>query len=67
MEAEERRVENARPTGSAEASVDPKVISDLNWFRMDISGDFNWDTIFINVFIGVNKNFLKGVKRLLSG
>ena len=40
--------------------------SEFDWFRMDMSGDFNWDAIFINVSVNVNKKILKGVRRLLS-
>ena len=32
-----------------------------------MSGNFDWDIIFINVFVNVNKKFLKSVKRLLGG
>ena len=51
----------------AESLVDPVAVLEFDWFRIDVSGDFNWDVIFISAFISVNKNFLKGVRRLLSG
>ena len=47
--------------------MDPVTVSEFDWFRMDISGDFDWDVIFVNVFISVNENFLKSVRRLLGG
>ena len=67
LETEERRVENARPAGSAEALVDPKVVSDLDWSGMDVSGDFNWDAILAGASVGVSKNSSEGVRRLSGG
>ena len=66
LKAEKCRVKNARFTGFIKALINFKVIPDFNQFKIDISGNFNQDIIFINVFIGVNKNFLKSVKRLLN-
>ena len=46
--------------------MDPIAISEFDWFRIDISGNLNWDVIFVNAFVSVNENFLKSVKRLLG-
>ena len=66
LKEEERRAENARFIGFIKTLIDFKVIPDFNWFKINISGNFNQDIIFTNVSVGVNKNFLKSVKRLLS-
>ena len=49
-----------------ESSVDPMAASEFNWFKINMSGDFNWDVIFINASVNVSKNFSKGVRRLLG-
>ena len=46
--------------------MDPMAASEFDQFRMDMSGNLNWDVIFISVSVSVNENFLKGVRRLLS-
>ena len=67
LEAEERRVENARPAGSAEASVDPEVVPDLDWSGMDVSGDLDWDAILAGASVGVGENSSEGVGRSSGG
>ena len=52
--------------GSAEASVDPEVVPDLDWSGMDVSGDLDWDAILAGASVGVGENFLEGVRRLLG-
>ena len=42
------------------------AVSEFDWFRMDMSGNLNWDVIFVNASVNVNENFLKGVIRLLG-
>ena len=50
-----------------ELSVDFMVVSEFDWFRIDVSGDFNWDAIFAGASVNVGENFSEGVRRLLSG
>ena len=67
LETEERRVENARPAGSAEASVDPEVVPDVDWSGMDMSGDLDWDAILAGASVGVGENSSEGVGRSSGG
>ena len=67
LEAEERRAENARPAGSAEASVDPEVVPDFDWSGMDMSGDLDWDAILAGASVGVGENSSEGVGRSSGG
>ena len=48
----------------AESSVDFTAVSEFDWFKMDVSGDFDWDVIFAGASVSVGENFLKGVRRL---
>ena len=41
LKEEKRRAENTRSTGFAKTSVNLKVVPDFNWFKINISGDFN--------------------------
>ena len=50
----------------AESSVNFIAVSEFDWFRIDISGNFNWDVIFTSASVNVSENFLKGVRRLLG-
>ena len=50
-----------------ELSVDPIAALKFNWFKINVSGNLDWDVIFVNVFVSVNENFSKGVRRLLDG
>ena len=38
----------------------------FDWSKIDVSGNLNWDAIFINVSVNVSKKFLEGVRRLLG-
>ena len=49
-----------------ELLIDPMAISEFNWFGINMSGNFNWDVIFVNASVNVGKSFLKGVKRLFN-
>ena len=49
-----------------ESSVDPMAASEFDWSEMDMSGNLDWDVIFTGASVNVNKNSLKGVRRLLG-
>ena len=46
--------------------MDPVAALKFDWFKINMSGNLNWDVIFINVSVNVNKIFSKSVKCLLS-
>ena len=50
-----------------ESLMDPMAASEFDWSGIDMSGNFDWDTIFVGVSVNVGENFLKGVRRLLGG
>ena len=50
----------------AKSSANLAAVSEFNWFRIDMSGDFNWDAILTSASVSVSKNFSKGVRRLLG-
>ena len=49
-----------------ELSVDPIAVSEFNWFKINMSGNLNWDVIFVNISVSVNENSLESVRRLLG-
>ena len=51
----------------AELSVDFVAVSEFDWFGINVSGNLDWDVIFISASVNVGENFLKGVRRLLDG
>ena len=49
-----------------ESSVDFITVLKFDWFGINMSGNLNWDIIFVNVSVNINKKFLKSVRRLLG-
>ena len=44
--------------------TDPGISTEIDWSALRTSDDLDWDAIFADAFVGVNKKFLKGVKHL---
>ena len=39
---------------------------EFDQFGINMSGNLNWDIIFVSAFVSVSENFLKSVMRLLG-
>ena len=47
--------------------MDLVAILKFDWFRINMSGDLNWDAIFTGASVNVSEIFSKSVRRLLGG